>query len=266
MNLAPPILMGIVNATPDSFSDGGRFAGQAGVEHGTRLAEEGAQVLDVGGESTRPGAAFVPVQEEIDRVLPVIEGLKVRSDARISVDTRKPEVARAAVAAGASIWNDVSALTFGEDSLATAAALGMPVVLMHAQGDPATMQQEPRYGDVVGEVLTFLRARIEAARAAGVEQVIADPGIGFGKTLDHNLALFRSLERFQEFGVPLLMGASRKRFIASLDRDGAADERLGGSVAAVLRARAAGFGWFRVHDVAATRQALAVWEASNDAV
>lgn len=256
-----PVIMGIVNVTPDSFSDGGRFEGRAGVEHGLRLAEEGAHVLDIGGESTRPGAAPVSEEEERDRVLPVIAALAERTDLTLSIDTRKPAVAEAAVKAGASIWNDVSALTFSADSLPMAGRLGVPVILMHAQGDPATMQNAPAYDDIVAEVLSFLRSRIEAAGLAGVETVIADPGIGFGKTLAHNLTLFRDLERFCDLGVPLMMGASRKRFIAALDREGPAETRLGGSLAAVLRAREAGFSWFRVHDVAATRQALAVREA-----
>lgn len=218
-------------------------------------------MLDVGGESTRPGAAFVPEEEELDRVLPVIEGLRARTPVPISIDTRKPAVAAAAVAAGASVWNDVSALTYAEDSLATAARLGVPVVLMHAQGDPATMQQDPCYEDVVSETIAFLRARIDAAHAAGVTGIVADPGIGFGKTLDHNLALLRNLEAFTALGVPMMLGASRKRLIATLDRDGPADDRLGGSLALALRAAEAGWAWVRVHDVAATRQALAVFGA-----
>ena len=260
-SLRAPIVMGIVNATPDSFSDGGRFEGQAGVEHALRLAEEGAQVLDIGGESTRPGAETIGVQEEIDRILPIIEAVAARVPAPISVDTRKPEVARAAVAAGAAYWNDVSALRFSEDSLSVAAELRVPVVLMHAQGDPATMQDAPAYQDVTAEVLAFLHERIAAARAAGVAEIIADPGIGFGKAPWHNVTPFRSLDRVSGLGVPLMMGASRKRFISTLDRDGPPESRLGGSLAAVLRARQANFAWFRVHDVAQTRQALALWEA-----
>ena len=258
--MPPARLLGIVNATPDSFSDGGRL-GEAAWTHALRLAEEGADVLDVGGESTRPGAAPVPLQEELDRVLPVIEAIRTRTDVAVSIDTRKPAVARAAVAAGASMWNDVSALRHAKDGLAVAGQLGVPVVLMHAQGEPETMQHAPAYADVANEVLAFLRGRIDAARAAGVAEVIADPGIGFGKSLAHNLALFGVLERFEALGVPLMMGASRKRFIGALDRDGAPSGRVGGSLAAALRARAAGFAWFRVHDVAETRQALAVWDA-----
>ena len=256
-----PVLMGIVNVTPDSFSDGGQCSGvDAAVGHGLRLVEEGAHILDIGGESTRPGAEEVSVQEELDRTLPVIEGLLTRTDARLSIDTRKPEVAKGAVAAGAHIWNDVSALTFADDSLKTAAALGVPLVLMHAQGRPDTMQQAPSYDDVVAEVVAFLKARVAACVAAGIspKDIVLDPGIGFGKTLEHNLALFRGLERLVSLGHPVLMGASRKSFIGLIDRDEAADTRIGGSLAAALEAARAGATWFRVHDVAATRQALAV--------
>lgn len=256
-----PKLMGVVNVTPDSFSDGGRHDDPArAVAHALALVEEGADILDIGGESTRPGADFVSVDEELARVLPVIEGLAARTEAPISIDSRKPEVARAAVAAGASIWNDVSALAFSPESLAVAADLGVDVVLMHAQGDPKTMQAAPRYDDVVAEVADFLAERIEAAVFAGVhrDRLIVDPGIGFGKTLEHNLTLLKNLPRFKELGRPILLGASRKRFIAAIDRDGPADERLGGSLAVALTGFAAGVDFVRVHDVAATRQAFAV--------
>lgn len=264
-----PRLMGIVNVTPDSFSDGGMFlAAEAAIAHGFRLAEEGADILDIGGESTRPGADEVSADEEIARILPVIEGLKARVGAALSVDTRKPEVARAAVAAGAAIWNDVSALTYSADSLETAAALGCEVVLMHAQGAPKTMQDDPRYDDVVSDVADFLAARAAAAEAAGVARarIVLDPGIGFGKTTGHNLALLAGLGRIAALGYPVLLGASRKRFIAALDRDGPAQERLGGSLAAVLAGFSRGAAIFRVHDVAATRQALAVAAAIGKAV
>ncbi|MEM9233935.1 MAG: dihydropteroate synthase [Pseudomonadota bacterium] len=261
-----PTLMGIVNVTPDSFSDGGRFDETAlAVEHALKLATEGAHILDIGGESTRPGAAPVTEQEELDRVIPVVEALSSRIDelTRLSIDTRKPAVAEAAIAAGAHIWNDVSALTFSGDSVSVAAKLDVPIVLMHAQGDPRTMQESPRYNDVVADVLDFLMNRIAACVAAGIskDHLIADPGIGFGKTLEHNLALLGSLADFEKLDVPILLGASRKRFIAALDREGPADERLGGSLAAVLAAWRQGVTWFRVHDVAATRQALAVTKA-----
>jgi len=269
---AAPAIMGVVNATPDSFSDGGRFLDpRAAVAHGLRLADEGAAILDIGGESTRPGAEPVDLDEELARTIPVIEGLKGKTQARLSIDTRKPEAARAAVSAGATIWNDVSALTYAPDSLETAAALGCDVVLMHAQGDPRTMQDHPRYDDVVGEVCAFLARRLEAAVRAGVPErrLILDPGIGFGKTPAHNLALLAGLGRLASLGRPVLVGASRKRFIAALDRPGEAADRLGGSIAAVLAARAvlgpAAPAIFRVHDVAATRQALAVFSAIENA-
>ncbi len=203
------------------------------------------------------------MDEERRRVLPVIDALESRTSARISVDTRKPAVAAEAVAAGASIWNDVSALTHAEDSLEIAARLTCEVVLMHMQGDPQTMQSAPAYGDVVAEVIATLGDRIAACERAGIvkSRLIADPGIGFGKTRDHNLALLRALERFEALGTRRLLGASRKRFISSLDREGEADTRIGGSIAAALRGAEAGFEWVRVHDVAATRQAIAVHRA-----
>lgn len=257
------ILMGIVNVTPDSFSDGGRYLGEeAAIAHALLLMEEGAHILDIGGESTRPGAAPVSEQEEMERVLPVIEALagKLPEGVRLSIDTRKPAVAEAAVKAGAHIWNDVTALTFDERSVETAARLGVPVILMHAKGEPGTMQDDPQYTDVVGEVHDYLAARIETCEAAGMPRthLIADPGIGFGKTLEHNLALIAHLDRLTDLGCEILLGASRKRFIAALDRDGEADNRLGGSLAAVMAGYRRGARWFRVHDVAATRQALAV--------
>ena len=266
MSLPVPTLMGIINVTPDSFSDGGRFASRDyALAHGLRLMEEGAHVLDIGGESTRPGAAPVSESEEIDRVLPVIEALvpHLKDGVRLSIDTRKPRVAEAAIIAGAHIWNDVTALEFAPDSLETAARLGVPVILMHARGTPETMQDDPHYDDVVAEVRDYLAARIAACEAAGItrNRLIVDPGIGFGKTVEHNVALIRHMSAFTDLGCEVMLGASRKRFIASLDRGGDADERLGGSLAAVMAAWRQGASWFRVHDVAATRQALAVTKA-----
>ncbi len=261
-------IMGVVNATPDSFSDGGQFGtAQAAVDHALQLAEDGADILDVGGESTRPGATAVAESEELDRTIPIIEAIAAQIETPISVDTRKAAVARAAVAAGASIWNDVSALRYDENSVETAASLGCEVVLMHAQGDPRTMQDQPHYEDVVVEVIAFLAGRIELCVAAGVDRakIIADPGIGFGKTLAHNLALLARLNRLQALEAPILLGASRKRFIAALDRDGPAADRLGGSIAAVLAGYARGASIFRVHDVAATRQALNIAKAIETA-
>lgn len=262
--MTPPRLMGIVNVTPDSFSDGGSFDSvAAAVDHALQLADEGADILDVGGESTRPGAEPVPDQEELRRVLPVVEALAARTDRQISIDTRKPSIARACVRAGAAIWNDVSGLTYAEDSVEAAVDLGARVVIMHARGDPRTMQDHPVYEDVVTEVMAWLAGRIEICVAAGLarEKLIADPGIGFGKTKAHNLALLGGVARLRGLGVPILIGASRKRFIAALDRDGPADLRLGGSIAAALAAAAGGAGIVRVHDVAQTRQALRVADA-----
>jgi dihydropteroate synthase len=253
--------MGIVNVTPDSFSDGGRYdSAQAAIAHGLKLIADGADLLDIGGESTRPGAAAVGEAEEIARVLPVIEGLRPRTVAPLSIDTMKPAVARAAMAAGATIWNDVAALS-APGAVDTAADLGCEVVLMHMKGEPRTMQDDPRYDDVVGEVETFLLARAEAAVAAGVARgrIWLDPGIGFGKTTAHNLALLAALPRLAASGYPVLLGASRKRFIASLDPLGKnADARLGGSLAAALAGAAAGVAAVRVHDVRQTVQALIV--------
>ncbi|MEO0398177.1 MAG: dihydropteroate synthase [Pseudomonadota bacterium] len=256
-----PKIMGVVNATPDSFSDGGRFlSADAGIAHALKLVEDGADILDIGGESTRPGADIVPETDELERVLPIIEGVRRRDATPISIDTRKPVVAEAAIAAGATIWNDVSALTFADDSLARAAALQGDVILMHAQGDPKTMQDAPSYGDVVEDVFAFLEKRIAACVTAGVDRsrIMIDPGIGFGKTLEHNLALLRNLDRFSALA-PVLLGSSRKRFIAALDRPAAAETRLGGSLAAALWGMKAGVAMVRVHDVGETRQAFAVW-------
>lgn len=257
-------IMGIVNVTPDSFSDGGQFGdARAAADHALRLVDAGADIVDIGGESTRPGADPVPEQVELDRVLPVIERVAAETETVISLDTRKPRVMAAGRAAGAAIWNDVSALTYAPDSVETAARLHCPVVLMHALGDPKTMQDNPVYRDVVAEVRDFLAARIRACEAAGIAKarLIADPGIGFGKALTHNLALLKNIDRFNALGCPVLVGASRKRFIAALSGGAAARHRLGGSLAAALWTAAAGVRILRVHDVAETRQALDVWQA-----
>ena len=258
-------VMGIVNVTPDSFSDGGRhFDPPAALAHAWRLVAEGADILDVGGESTRPGAEAVPAEAEIARVVPLVRAIRAESGAPISVDTMKPEVARAAVAAGASIWNDVTALRHAPESLETAAELGCEVVLMHMQGEPSTMQREPDYADVVTEVSDFLAERAEAAMRAGVarERIWLDPGIGFGKhPIRHNLPLLANLDRIIALGFPVLLGVSRKRFIGRLDHEAPADQRLGGSIAAALAGAAAGVAAVRVHDVRETVQALKVWAA-----
>lgn len=261
----PPEVWGIVNVTPDSFSDGGRHATTAAaVEHGLRLASDGADVLDVGGESTRPGAAEVAAGTEIDRVVPVIRGLLAAGLGRpVSVDTRKSEVAEAALTAGARVVNDVSAGTHDPEILGVAARHGAGVVLMHMQGRPETMQAAPRYaGDVVGEVRAWLSERVRAARQAGIaeEGIRVDPGIGFGKTLEHNLELLRRLEELVADGIPVLLGASRKSFLGRLTgRD--VGERLAASLACVARAFEAGVESVRVHDVAATADVISVLAA-----
>jgi dihydropteroate synthase len=255
--------MGVVNVTPDSFSDGGRFLDpEAALSHARKLIGDGADILDIGGESTRPGAEPVSEAEEIARVAPLIEAVRAESGIRVSIDTMKPAVARAAVAAGADIWNDVTALRWSPDSLSTAAELGCEVVLMHMLGEPRTMQDDPRYGDVVAEVAAFLTERAEAAMAAGVarEKIWLDPGIGFGKTVQHNLDLIANLDRLVALGFPVLLGASRKRFIAALDPQ-AGDDRLAGSLAVALEGAKAGVAAVRVHDVRETVQALAVQTA-----
>lgn len=260
-----PRIMGIVNVTPDSFSDGALFRDAAeAAAHGVTLVADGADMVDVGGESTRPGSEPISVAEEIDRVVPVIEVLSNSVDALISVDTRKPEVMRAAVEAGADIINDVSALGYDPASIETAAELGVPVVLMHAQGDPRTMQDDPRYDDVQLDVFDFLEARIDACQRAGItkERLIVDPGIGFGKTLVHNLELMSGLSLLHGLGVSVLVGASRKRFIGTLSGVDDARQRVHGSVGAALQAVSQGAQIVRVHDVAATRQALSVWQAA----
>jgi dihydropteroate synthase len=260
-----PRLMGIINVTPDSFSDGGLHdAADAAVAHGLKLAEEGADILDVGGESTRPGADYIPVEEELRRVIPVIEGLRARTDALISIDTRKAEVMRQAAAAGADILNDVSALTHDPAAMATAAETGLPVILMHAQGDPRTMNDDPQYTDVVLDVFDFLEARIAECEAAGIPRakLVVDPGIGFGKHLPHNVAVLASLSLYHALGVPVLLGASRKKLIDHISDVPNPRDRVPGSLAAALAGAAQGMQIIRVHDVAATRQALNVWRAA----
>nr|WP_033315084.1 dihydropteroate synthase [Robiginitomaculum antarcticum] len=266
-----PRIMGIVNVTPDSFSDGGRYDSvDLAVKHALSLHDQGADILDVGGESTRPGAAQVDAAEEALRVVPVIMALRGEERKRdltltLSVDTRKAAVARQAVLAGADIWNDVSALSFDEASPDMAAQLGCDVILMHVRGMPETMQDNPRYQDVLMEVCDYLNARAQIAMAAGVEKhkITLDPGIGFGKTLEHNLALIRHLDDIKALGYPVLMGVSRKSFIDRIDGS-KADDRLGGSLAAALYSVSKGADILRVHDVVETVQALAVWSEIHD--
>jgi dihydropteroate synthase len=259
-----PRVMGIVNVTPDSFSDGGSHdTTEAAVAHGLRLAAEGADVLDVGGESTRPGADEVTLEEELRRVVPVIERLVRETSLPVSVDTSKPEVMHAAVAAGAGLINDVYALR-REGALDAAAALGVPVVLMHMQGEPRSMQSAPTYDDLVGEVHRFLAERIFACEMAGIpkKRIVLDPGYGFGKTSAHNLLLLRQQARLLDLGLPLLAGLSRKRTLGELTgRE--PGERLAASVAAAVLAAEYGAKILRVHDVAATVDAMKVWAAVN---
>ena len=253
--------MGVVNVTPDSFSDGGLHADTAmAVVHARRLIEEGADIVDIGGESTRPGAAPVPLEEERRRVLPVLEAL-AGGAVPVSVDTRKPALMREVIAAGAALVNDVTALS-SPRALEALAGTAVGVCLMHMQGEPGTMQDNPAYGNVVHEVRDYLAARVAAVTAAGIsrERIVADPGFGFGKTLEHNLALLRSLGEFRGLGVALLAGLSRKAMIGRLTGREPRD-RIHGSVAAALVAAQNGAHIVRVHDVAATRDALAVWQA-----
>ncbi|MGH8751852.1 MAG: dihydropteroate synthase [Burkholderiales bacterium] len=261
LSLSRPLIMGIVNVTPDSFSDGGKFiSAPAAIAHAYQLAQEGADILDVGGESTRPGAQPVSLDEELHRVLPVLQGLR-DSGVPVSVDTGKPEVMRAAIESGASMINDVNALR-APGALETVAASAAGVCLMHMQGTPLTMQQNPHYRDVLSEVTHFLQQRIAAAQAVGIarERICIDPGIGFGKNLEHNLTLLKNVGALRVAGVPVLIGVSRKSLlekIAGLE----VYDRVHVSVAAALLAVQKGAAIVRVHDVKATRDALAVYEA-----
>ena len=264
LDLTAPVVMGVVNVTPDSFSDGGQFLDHAkAISHGLRLIEEGAAILDIGGESTRPGAAAVSVAEELRRVVPVVEAL-AGTNAIISVDTSKPEVMRAAAAAGAGLINDVRALA-EPGALAVAVETGCAVCLMHMQGEPRTMQQAPHYGDVVNEVKAFLVARAQSCRAAGIraDRISIDPGFGFGKTLAHNAALMRGLDVLVETGWPLAVGLSRKSMLGKITGR-AAGERVYGSIALAVMAVMKGARIVRAHDVAATVDALKTVTAMQD--
>ena len=266
IRLDQPQVMGIVNATPDSFSDGGQFAdAPSAAEAGARMAAAGAAIVDVGGESTRPGASTVWEGDEIERVVPVIRQL-AGGGAAVSIDTRKAAVVEAALAAGARLVNDVSALTFDPRSADVLAASGVPVVLMHHQGSPESMQDNPRYGDVLVEVYEWLEERIAAAEAAGIsrDKILIDPGFGFGKTVAHNLELMNGLALFHSLGCPVVLGASRKRTIGALSNEAPADQRLAGSIAFALKAVEQGAQIVRVHDVPETIQALRVWRGLRD--
>ncbi|MBD9478133.1 dihydropteroate synthase [Pseudoxanthomonas sp. PXM02] len=263
LKLDRPQVMGIVNVTPDSFSDGGDHdTVDAAVAHALKLVEEGADLLDIGGESTRPGADEVSLEEELRRVIPVIERLAARVAVPISIDTYKPKVMRAAVQAGAGMVNDVYGLR-RDGALETVAALGVPVVIMHMQGEPRSMQAAPDYDDVVGDVHRFLTERIFAAEMAGIakKHIVIDPGFGFGKDTGHNLHLLAQFERFTQLGVPVLAGLSRKRSLGDITGRSVAAERVAASVAAHLIAVQRGAAIVRVHDVAATVDALKIWNA-----
>ncbi|MEO0402941.1 MAG: dihydropteroate synthase [Pseudomonadota bacterium] len=261
-----PRIMGILNTTPDSFSDGGAFdAPDAAQAQGLALIEQGAGILDIGGESTRPGAQVVAKGAEIARTAPVIQRLRAAGvTTPISIDTRKAAVARAALDAGATLVNDVSGFTYDSALAPLCAARGVPVCVMHAQGDPQTMQDAPHYDDVLLDVYDFLANRIDALTNSGIPRshIIADPGIGFGKTLDHNLALLNRISLFHGLGVPILLGASRKRFIGTIGGQAQADKRGPGSVAVALAAIAQGVQIIRAHDVADHAQAIALWQAA----
>lgn len=256
--------MGVVNVTPDSFSDGGRFLEpRAAIDHAKALLEEGADILDVGAESSRPGAAGVSAKEELSRLIPVLKGLR-ECPVPVSIDTAKPEVMRAAIDAGAAMINDITALR-SPGALDTVSASEVGVCLMHMRGEPHTMQHEPRYGDVVAEVSAFLAERVAAAEASGIarERIVIDPGFGFGKTVEHNFELLRNLGRFVETGLPVMAGWSRKSTLGAVTGR-AADGRLAASVAAALLAVERGATIVRVHDVAATCDALAVLQATTN--
>lgn len=256
------LVMGILNVTPDSFSDGGRFDSlPAAVDQAARMVAEGADLLDVGGESTRPGAGAVSVEQELERVMPVIERLVDRFDRPVSIDTSKPEVMRAGVQAGAAMINDVCALQ-ADGALAAAVELAVPVCLMHMRGEPRTMQVTPTYADVTREVCDFLRSRREACAAAGLpaDLTYVDPGFGFGKTVEHNLQLMRDLDKIVRLGAPVLVGLSRKSMIGKL-LDRSVDERLPASLALALLAVQKGAAIIRVHDVGPTVDALQMWQA-----
>lgn len=259
LSFEKPSIMGILNVTPDSFSDGGRFnEAEVGLAHANAMIADGADIVDIGGESTRPGAVEVAIDAEINRTEPVIRAIREHAGVPISIDTRKSLVAKAALGAGADLINDVSALGFDPELANVAAEAGAPVCLMHAQGDPATMQKDPRYDDVLLDVYDYLQSRVEFAEAAGIprNRIVVDPGIGFGKTQDHNLRLLKGLSLFHGLGCPILLGVSRKRFIGTIGDAPEADQRAPGSIAVALAGVSQGVQIIRVHDVAETAQAL----------
>lgn len=258
-----PHIMGIVNVTPDSFSDGGHFLSpDKAIEHGLALVQAGATILDVGGESTRPGAQAIDVNEEIRRIIPVIQGLSGAAP-WISVDTRNAKTMQAALKAGANSINDISALTHDSQSVFVASEAKIPVFFMHSQGIPESMQKNPMYNNVVKDILEYLKQRIDFFDTNGIDanMLVCDPGIGFGKTLEHNCLILRNIERFHDLGVPVLLGTSRKSFIAWLSKGEPPEQRISGSIASALWGLSQGVQVFRVHDVRETVQAFKVFEA-----
>ncbi len=258
-----PLIMGIVNVTPDSFSDGGKYHSVVtACDQARALTEAGAHILDIGGESTRPGADFVSEDEELERVIPVINKCKDMGPL-ISIDTRKSIVMKRAVEAGAGIINDVTALEFDTQSMQVAAEQKVPVCLMHSSADPKVMQDQPEYDHVLFDVINYLKTRIESCLEMGMtrDQIFVDPGVGFGKTLEHNLVLLKGLRFFHGLGCPILLGVSRKSFISKVDKPSEATERIGGSLSSLLYGLSAGVQIFRVHDVEETRQATAIWQS-----
>lgn len=262
-----PLIMGIVNVTPDSFSDGGLYIGvQDAVKHAETLIEQGAHILDIGGESTRPNADIVTVEEEISRVVPVIEQLKGKAS-YISIDSRNAKTIEQAVQAGANIINDVSGLTYDPDTADIVASSALPVCIMHMQGNPQNMQNAPKYENVVDEIMAFFEERLEFCTKRNIDsnKVIFDPGIGFGKTLEHNLSILKNISKFKSLGCPVLLGASRKSFIQHINGEAQADKRIAGSISAALYGRMHEIEIFRVHDVAETVQAFQVYKAISSA-
>lgn len=257
-------IMGVVNVTPDSFSDGGEFINSdKAIAHGLQLVAEGADILDVGGESTRPGAEVVETSEEIARVVPVIEGLRAAGVEWISIDSRNAETMQAALDAGANIINDVSALMHDPESVNVAVKAGVPVILMHSQGVPQDMQDKPNYNNAIADIFEYLKSRIEYCETHRIdaEMLIVDPGIGFGKTLEHNLLLLRNIKKFHDLRTPILLGTSRKSFIAALSENEPPSDRIPGSLASAIWGLSQGVQIFRVHDVAETKQAFKVYGA-----
>lgn len=266
LTMDTPRIMGILNVTPDSFSDGGLFsAPDAALAQARQMMADGTDILDIGGESTRPGALTVDTDDEIARTAPVIAALTAQDSVPISIDTRKARVARAALDSGAALINDVSAMTYDADMARVAAASGAPICLMHAQGDPATMQDAPHYDDVTLDVFDVLQTQVDLAETAGIcrSRIVVDPGIGFGKTLDHNLLLLKNLSIFHGLGCPVLLGASRKRFIGTIGNAPEARDRISGSVAVALHGVRQGMQVLRVHDTLETRQAMSLHLAVN---